>query len=148
MNAPMNTKILLLNSDPAVRSVIQEAPEDGGYSVLAAGDLGTAVDRLKESAPDLLMVRSYVEGMPGWDAAAFLRRKCTGTARSDGGGLIEDGRLQYRMTLEGFEVFPKPFTAAELLEKVKDVLQKGSLTFTSSHPEVRSAVLEDFLVAR
>jgi hypothetical protein len=28
------------------------------------------------------------------------------------------------MKLEGFEVFPKPFTAAELLEKVKAALHK------------------------
>ena len=38
----MNTTILLLNSDPVVRSVVQEALEHGGYSVLAADDLGTA----------------------------------------------------------------------------------------------------------
>jgi len=120
----MNKTILLLNSDPAVRSVIQEVLEQRGYSVLAAGDLGTAVDRMKESTPDLLIVRSYVEGIPGFDAATFLRRKCRGLRVLMLGGLIEDDRLQYRMMLEGFEVFPKPFTAAELLEKVKDVLDK------------------------
>lgn len=120
----MNKTILLLNSDPAGRSVIQEALEHGGYSVLTAGNLGTAVDRLKESTPDLLIVRSYVEGIPGYDAATFLRRKCQGLKVLMLGGLIDDDRLQNRMTLEGFEVFPEPFTAAELLEKVKDVLQK------------------------
>jgi len=121
----MNTTILLLNSDPVVRSVVQEALEHGGYSVLAADDLGTAVDRLKECTPDLLIVRSYVEGIPGYDAATFLRRKCRGLRVLMLGGLIDDDRLQYRMTLEGFEVFPKPFTAAELLEKVKEVLCKA-----------------------
>ena len=37
-------------------------------------------------------------------------------------GLIDDDRLQYRLTLEGFEIFPKPYTAGALLQKVKDVL--------------------------
>ncbi len=92
---------------------------------MATDDLGTAVDRLKEGAPDLLIVRSYVEGIPGYDAATFLRRKCRGLRVLMLGGLIDDDRLQYRMTLEGFEVFPKPFTAAELLEKVKEVLCKA-----------------------
>jgi DNA-binding response OmpR family regulator len=72
-------------------------------------NLGTAVDRLKESTPDLLIVRSYVEGIPGYDAATFLRRKCQGLQVLMLGGLIDDDRLQYRMTLEGFEGFPKPF---------------------------------------
>jgi hypothetical protein len=38
---------------------------------------------------------------------------------------MDDDRIQNRLTLQGFEVFPKPFTAAELVEKVKDVLQKA-----------------------
>ena len=40
------------------------------------------------------------------------------------GGLLDDERLHYREALQGFEVFPKPYTAAELLQKVKDVLSK------------------------
>jgi hypothetical protein len=38
------------------------------------------------------------------------------------GGFLEDDRLQYRMALERFEVFPKPYTSAQLIEKVKEVL--------------------------
>ncbi len=116
--------ILLLTSDPVVRSVIRDALEHGGYSVVAVGDLGTAVDRLKEFTPDLLVIRSYVEGIPGYDAATFLRTRCPGLPVLMVGGLIDDDRLLYRMTLEGFEVFPKPYPAAALLEKVKDVLAK------------------------
>ncbi len=121
----MNATILLLTSDPVVRSVIRDALEHGGYSVVAVGDLGTAVDRLKEFTPDLLVIRSYVEGIPGYDAATFLRTRCPGLPVLMVGGLIDDDRLVYRMSLEGFEVFPKPYTAAALLEKVKDVLAKG-----------------------
>jgi two-component system, cell cycle response regulator CpdR len=124
MNATMNRTILLLISDPVVRSVIQETLEHAGYYVVAAGDLGVAVERLKESTPDLLIIRSYVEGLPGYDAATFLRAKCPGLRVLMVGGLIDDDRLQYRMALEEIEVFPKPFTVAELLEKVKDVLHK------------------------
>ncbi len=40
------------------------------------------------------------------------------------GGLLDDERLKYRAELQGFEVFPKPYTAAELLQKVKEVLSK------------------------
>ena len=86
---------------------------------------GTAVDRLKEFTPDLLVIRSYVEDIPGYDAATFLRTRRPGLPVLMVGGLIDDDRLVYRMSLEGFEVFPKPYTAAALLEKVKEVLAKG-----------------------
>jgi hypothetical protein len=40
------------------------------------------------------------------------------------GGLLDDERLRYRSELQGIEVFPKPYSAADLLQKVKDVLSK------------------------
>jgi DNA-binding NtrC family response regulator len=120
----MKTTILLLVSDPLVRSVLQETLEDEGYMVRATGDLGQAVDRLKESVPDLLITRTYVESMPGHEAAMYLLTKCPTMRVLMVGGLLDDKRLQYRAELQGFEVFPKPYSAADLLQKVKDVLSK------------------------
>jgi len=116
--------ILLLVSDTVVRAALRDALEHGGYSVVAVGDLGSAVDRLKELTPDLLITRSYIEDIPGYDAAMYLRTRCPGLNVLMVGGLIDDDRLVNRMTLGGFEVFPKPYPAASLLEKVKEVLDK------------------------
>jgi CheY-like chemotaxis protein len=123
-NSAMKTTILLLVSDPVVRSVLQETLEHEGYTVLATADLGQAVDRLKQCMPDLLITRTYVQSLPGHDAAKYLRTKCLKMRVLIVGGLLDDERLQYREALQGFEVFPKPYTAAELLQKVKDVLSK------------------------
>jgi DNA-binding NarL/FixJ family response regulator len=92
--------------------------------VLATGDIGHAVDRLKECTPDLLITRTYVESFTGHDAAIYLRTKCLTMRVLILGGLLDDERLQYREALQGFAVFPKPYTAAELLQEVKDVLSK------------------------
>jgi DNA-binding response OmpR family regulator len=123
--ALLKTTILLLVSDPLVRSVLQDTLEHEGYTVVTAGDLGSAVDRLKEITPDLLITRTYVEGMTGHDAATYLRTKSNGLRVLMVGGLLDDQRLKYRESLEGFDVFPKPYSAAELLQKVKDVLKKS-----------------------
>jgi DNA-binding response OmpR family regulator len=120
----MTTTILLLVSDPLVRSVLKDTLEHEGYTVVTAGDLGTAVDRLKEITPDLLITRTYVEGMSGHDAATYLRTKLNGLRVLMVGGLLDDERLKYRTSLEGFDVFPKPYSPSELLQKVKDVLNK------------------------
>jgi DNA-binding NtrC family response regulator len=120
----MKTTILLLVSDPLVRSVLEETLEREGYVVRATGDLGQAVDRLKESVPDLLITRTYVQSMPGHEAAVYLLAKCPTMRVLMVGGLLDDKRLKYRAELQGFEVFPKPYTAAELLQKVKEVLSK------------------------
>ena len=120
----INTTILLLVSDPIIRSVLEETLARHGYTVMATGDLGQAVDRLKECTPDLLITRTYVESLPGHEAAMYLRTKCPKMRVLMLGGLLADDRLQYRAALQGFEIFPKPYTAAELLAEVKDVLSK------------------------
>jgi DNA-binding NtrC family response regulator len=123
MNKPtINTTLLLLISEPVVRLVLQEILERQGYAVRATGDIGGAVDRLKECIPDLLIIGNYIESIPGHDAAKYLRTKCTGIRVLMVGGLVDDDRLQHRAELHRFEVFPKPYSAAQFLEKVKEVL--------------------------
>ena len=118
------TTILLLVSDPVVRSILKETLEREGYTVLASGDLGQAVDRLQECTPDLLITRTYVESLPGHEAAMYLRTKCLGMRVLMLGGLLDDERLQYRAAQQGFAVFPKPYTAAALLQEVRHVLSE------------------------
>jgi DNA-binding response OmpR family regulator len=120
----INSTILLLVSDPVVRTVVQETLEREGYTVLAASDLGQAVDRIKESTPDLLIVRGHVQNLPGHDAALYLRKKCLSMKVLMLGGLIDDDRLRNRAELQGFDIFPKPYPAVEFLSKVKEVLSK------------------------
>jgi len=83
-----------------------------------------AVDRLKECTPDLLITRTYVESLPGHEAAMYLRTKCSKMRVLMLGGLLDDERLQYRAAEQGFDVFPKPYTAAVLLQEVKAVLSR------------------------
>src|SRR5258707_123230 len=123
MNEPtMKTTLLLVISEPVIRVVVHEILERAGYVVRSTGDLGQAVDRLKECIPSLLIIGNYIESIPGYDAAKYLRMKCMGIRVLILGGLVDDDRLQYRAELDRFEVFPKPYPAAELLEKVKEVL--------------------------
>jgi DNA-binding response OmpR family regulator len=132
----MNTSsILLFCSEPLVRSILTETLEANGYTVFPVGDLGSAVDRLREVKPDLLIIRTYVDRMPGHDAARYLRTKRPGMRVLMASGLIDDDRLNFRESLHGIEVFPKPFTAADLLEKVHEVL---STTVPSSGRQTQS----------
>jgi DNA-binding NtrC family response regulator len=82
------------------------------------------VDRLKDYTPDLLITRTYVQSLTGHDAAKYLRSKCLKMKVLLVGGLLDDDRLYNRAAQEGFEVFPKPYPAAELLQKVREVLSK------------------------
>lgn len=120
--APMEFTILLLISEPLVRQVLREVVERAGYLVLSTGDLGTAVDRLNECKPDLLIVSPYVETISGHDAAKYLQSRCPSMRILMVAGFLADDRLRYRAELERVEIFPQPFTGAQLLEKVHKIL--------------------------
>jgi len=117
--------ILLLGSEPVVRSAMKEVLENGGYVVLATGSLEVAVDTLAHCKIDLLITHPYIDNITGHQAAKYLQAR----ARNPQmrilivAGLLDDDRLQYRADLEAFEIFPPPFTAAQLIEKVEEVLK-------------------------
>ena len=116
--------ILLLMSDPLVRAVVCETLEGAGYLVVPTGDLGSALDWLKQCTPDLLITRTYVSSLPGHEAASYLRAKRPLMRVLILGGLLDDDRLRNRVTLAGFDVFPKPYSGAQLVEKVKEILDR------------------------
>ena len=120
----METTILLLISEPLVRVVIQEFLERAGYLVMATGDLGAAVERIGEAPPDLLILSPYVESITGHQAAKYLQSRCPSMRILMAAGMLADDRLQYRAELDNVEIFPKPFTGPELLQKVEEVLNK------------------------
>jgi len=119
---PTHSTILLLVSDQLVRAVMKETLEQDGYLVVPAADLGAAVDRLRETPPDLLITRTFVANMPGNQAAKYLRVKCPQMRVLIVGGMLNDERLADRETLAGFDVFPKPYSGSEFLQKVREVL--------------------------
>jgi len=114
--------ILLLGAVPIVRSVIKETLERAGYIVLATDDIGKAVNALPECKPDLLIVHPYVDGLTGLEAAEYLRTKCPTMRVLMVAGLLDDDRLENPVEQRGFKLFPKPFTAAQLLVVIREML--------------------------
>src|ERR1700685_793740 len=112
--------LLLLISDPLMRTILQETLERAGYVVVSAGDVGSAVDRVKELRPDLLITRPYVESMPGHMAAQHLRTRAPGLPVLMLTGFMEDHRIRDQHELKEFYVFPKPFARDELLANVRE----------------------------
>jgi DNA-binding response OmpR family regulator len=127
----MNETILLLASDQGIRSAIEKVLESAGYSVLTAADVGAAADLVKEYKFDLLIVRPFTENVSGHDAAMYLRLRSPGIPVLIVAGLLDDIDLETREAIRQFEIFPKPFTAVELVSRVKEVLLR--------HPHLSNA---------
>jgi len=121
--AASDATILLVVSGPVMRAALRDALENAGYLVVTAGDLAEAIDRLKEMAYDLLIIRPYIDSMPGRIAADNLRGRRPGLPVLMVSGLIDDDRVMNEYAVEDFHIFPKPFSRDELLTQVREVLR-------------------------
>jgi DNA-binding response OmpR family regulator len=118
----LGTTILLLVSDGLMGEVLRDALTGAGYQVVRAGEIGAAVDRMRETRPALLITRPYINSMSGQTAADYLRTKQPGLPILIVSGFMEDDRVRDRNQIADFHVFPKPFGRDELLEKVSEVV--------------------------
>jgi DNA-binding NtrC family response regulator len=132
--APSHATILLLDSDSVMRSVLHDILQTAGYLVLRASDLGAAVDRLGEATPDLLIIRPYVNSMPGRTAADYLRSRCPGLPVLIVAGFLDDDRLDTQNKVEQFYTFPHAFSREDLLAKITDVLAHTRQKRHTAHP--------------
>jgi DNA-binding response OmpR family regulator len=113
--------ILLLVSDVAL-SVLQSFLESRGYEVLPATDLGMAVKWLRDTRPDLLLIRPQLDTIPGDDAARYLRKKVPGMRVLMVGGIPEEMALAARFSVDHIEIFPRPFPLEDMLQAIERLI--------------------------
>lgn len=116
--------VLLLCSDGAMLTVLLDILEKDGYVVLPAPNLARAIDWIQRAQIDLLIVRPHIDSMTGEEAALFLRSKQNGLRILMVGGFVADDRIAYHDQLRRLEVFPPPFSASALLDRVHQVLSE------------------------
>src|SRR5580700_3872094 len=72
--APQAAKILIVDDDPVVRSLMQDALEDDGFAVVEAADGVEAFRRCEEEVPLLVIVDALMPKMDGFELCQRLRR--------------------------------------------------------------------------
>lgn len=71
-------RITVVNDNPEFLELVRDILEDDRYEATTVdGDRPDALDRIRESNPDLLMIdlRMGTDGMHGWDVAQEVRRE-------------------------------------------------------------------------
>ena len=114
--------VLLVEDDPAARSMTRRLLEKQGWSVVEAGNGRVALDRMNDSPPDLILLDLMMPVMDGFEFAAELRRR-------------EDWRAVPVIVLTA-----KDITAADrerLDGSIQRILQKGAIKLEDLVKEIR-----------
>jgi two-component system, cell cycle response regulator len=115
-------KALILDSEPAVLSVLTSILERHDYSAVATADFEFALNSCRKEAPDVILTNVYLRGISGHEAMKRFREICPGVPVLMVSGLPDNKVVRDWVNEEGFDVFPKPFHPKDLLSKIDEVL--------------------------
>ncbi|HEU5170017.1 MAG TPA: response regulator [Gemmatimonadales bacterium] len=116
--------ILLVEDEEQVRKLAQRVLERAGYRVVPAGDAGTAVALANRHAGPihLLVVDMFLPGLSGRELAAQLSIHRPAIKVLYISGTTDDAIARHLVLAPGTEFLQKPFPLAQLLQKVRKVL--------------------------
>ncbi len=116
-------RILVVDDDAAVRTLLRRLLSTEGYAVDEAADGPTALEKVAEVSPDLLLLDIMMPGQDGLDVLECLRRMSDVpvillTAKGDEAHRV----LAFRFGADDYVV--KPFSTAELTGRIAAVLRR------------------------
>jgi len=123
----MSAKILLADDDPAVCQFVDVILRQAGYSVVRAADGVEAMERVRQSPPDLILLDVLMPRRDGLEVLRSLRQNPE-TSQIPVIMLTEKGQVEDRV--KGLEwgaddYVPKPFVAQELLVRIRGLLKRS-----------------------
>ncbi|MBO1755728.1 response regulator [Allobranchiibius sp. CTAmp26] len=126
--APAAPRVLVVDDDAAVRTVVRWQLDDAGFQILEAGDGPSALRRIRDDRPELIVLDLSIPGLGGLDVLRAVRAGRAG--RGDlpvivlSGGTGEEDRIA-ALDLGADDYLIKPFSPGELAARVRSVLRRS-----------------------
>ena len=127
MNTRRTPRVLVVDDEAQIRSIVRRYLEAEGFEVDEAADGESGLVKVRDLAPDLVVLDVM---MPGIDGIEVLRRL---RAESDVYVILVTARAEEVDKLIGLSVgaddyVTKPFSARELVARIKTVLRRARST--------------------
>jgi two-component system OmpR family response regulator len=116
-------KILVVDDEKKIVDIVKAYLEKEGYQVIFAYDGKTALEIAKNQSPDLIVLDLMLPEMSGWDVCRALRKTSEVpiimlTAREE----VSDKIVGLELGADDYVT--KPFSASELVSRVRAVLRR------------------------
>lgn len=145
------SKVLAINDDSIIRTLMSNSLTKAGYEVITAVDGESGLQKVIQEKPDLVVTDFQMPGMSGLDVITEIQRIQPGlpvillTAHGDVALTIKS------IQVGAYDFIEKPLQMQELLEVIRNGLeisyQSQTLTETIS-PEIRKAIEDNLLVGK
>lgn len=117
-------KILVVDDETAIRTLLQFHLERAGYHVVTAVDGVAGLEQIRCDPPDLILLDMM---MPGMDGAEVCRRLKSNFVTSQIPVILVTAKAEMKDKIEGLttganDYITKPYAADELLARVRNIL--------------------------
>jgi DNA-binding response OmpR family regulator len=123
----VSSRVLVVDDDPDIVDAVGEALEHDGYLVETATDGATALKRVLEAPPDLIVLDVRMPNLNGWEFCEIVRRQ---SHTRDVPVLFLTACSEVRdqitaMQVGGSDHLSKPFRLAVLRDKVRALTREA-----------------------
>ncbi len=118
-------RILVIDDDPQLRTLLRRYFERRGYDILEAADGNAGIAVYQTQGADLVITDLIMPGKEGMETIMELRREHPDAkiiAISGGGRVAPQGYLQLAKGVGASKVFSKPFELDQILAAVEELL--------------------------
>ena len=121
------TSILTIEDDKAIAAFLQTTLEREGFTAETVNNGRSALDRINQSPPNLILLDLMLPGMDGLELCQAIRRRpayipiIMVTAKG------EESDIVLGLGIGADDYVTKPFSPKELMGRVKAVLRRGPL---------------------
>src|SRR6266545_4947935 len=143
IEAKPEAPVLVVDDDPKIQALVRAYLQREGLAVVTASDGTFALEEIRRSQPQLVVLDLMLPGLDGMSVLRQLRQE------SDVPVLILSARGStpdrvYGITEGADDYLPKPFSPAELVARVRTILRRTERATTPSADE--ELVLGDLIV--
>jgi two-component system, OmpR family, phosphate regulon response regulator PhoB len=117
------TKVLVVDDDGAVRSVLRRGLEAQGFVVDEAADGAEALERVPDSRPDVVLLDLMMPGPDGFDVLVQLHALGTPVIVITGQGELSDRVTGLDLGADDYVI--KPVSPIEVAARVRSVLRRA-----------------------
>ncbi|MCU7929550.1 MAG: phosphate regulon transcriptional regulator PhoB [Candidatus Thiodiazotropha sp. (ex Codakia rugifera)] len=137
-------RILAVDDEPAVGEMLRFILEQDGFQADFVEDAAQAINHIRRSKPDLILLDWMLPGMSGLELAGRLKKDHETesipiimlTAKGE-----EDDKVR-GLDIGAEDYVTKPFSARELLARIRSILRRVSPLLAGEHLECGGLVLD------
>ena len=133
------TRVLVVDDDARVRTVVAWQLEAEGFAVVEASDGAAALDGIARHRPDLVVLDLSLPGLGGLDVLRRVRTEPAGDGDAALPVIVLSGRSGETDRIVGLDLgaddyLVKPFSPGELAARVRSVLRRTRATAEPDRP--------------